>query len=654
VLDRLGIVTVEGLAHVSQQDLEQVQNCGRKTVHEIVSWANRHRVALNGEDQAHDGPVAMLSSIDSIEAMPIQMLLTVSDLGLSVRAARCLEKRGVVRIGDLVGLTEQELLALKNCGRRTVKEIKALLKGLSLSLGMKVPVWKTADVALLARRHSLALARIRERQFKNLYNIDSSRGLETEISSALRAVLKPRDLPKAELWIGLDLSTLPTLQDIGDVADVSRERIRQIIEKARARIELARLPMPRLGAAFRLLGGTLALTEPQAQHLLISEGVTERKVSMRGVLRAAEFFGIPSHLQHAKIGGGEFVGTAAALNAVRSAIRAGRHAVEHWGCSTIDDVCAQVSNATDETVTPEAARHAIETQPGFRWLDEESQWFWLDDVPRNRVLNKIDKILAVAPNVDLIDLRAGIARHYRMEGFAPPSRVLRALCEQIGDCDVVNGRTVVDTRPRDPTTELSDQERMMIEVFQRHGPALSYADAIRLCSDAGLNESTTSIYLANNPVLRRVTTGVYTLVGAAVTPGEIESVAKTVSRGRKRQVLQDHGWRPDGSGVWATYRISQGMLRSGVLGIPAGIAKYLHRQSYELHGADDASIGRVRIGGNSMWGFIPFFRRRGGDVGDFLRLTFSLNQPIARVEVAQEPFDDSVLDADEKSTTSGA
>jgi hypothetical protein len=55
-----------------------------------------------------------------------------------------------------------------------------------------------------------------------------------------------------------------------------------------------------------------------------------------------------------------------------------------------------------------------------------------------------------------------------------------------------------------------------------------------------------------------------------------------------------------------------------------------------------------------MWGFIPFFRRRGGDVGDFLRLTFSLNQPIARVEVAQEPFDDSVLDADEKSTTSGA
>ena len=210
----------------------------------------------------------------------------------------------------------------------------------------------------------------------------------------------------------------------------------------------------------------------------------------------------------------------------------------------------------------------------------------------------------------------------------------------------------------------------MIEVFQRHGPALSYADAIRLCSDAGLNESTTSIYLANNPVLRRVTTGVYTLVGAAVTPGEIESVAKTVSRGRKRQVLQDHGWRPDGRGVWATYRISQGMLRSGVLGIPAGIAKYLHRQSYELHGADDASIGRVRIGGNSMWGFIPFFRRRGGDVnrrtrhwheigrggdvGDFLRLTFSLNQPIARVEVAQEPFDDSVLDADEKSTTSGA
>ncbi|MBN2575500.1 MAG: hypothetical protein JXP73_13130 [Deltaproteobacteria bacterium] len=586
--------------------------------------------------------------------MPIELLLKVSDLGLSVRAAGCVEKLGVVRIGDLVGCVEHDLLGLKNCGRRTIKEITVLLTGLGLSLGMTVPVWKTADVALIARKHAGALARIRQRLFKDLYKIDSTRGVETEVSSALRAVLKPRDLPKVELWIGLDLGSLPTLQAIGDVADVSRERIRQIIEKAKARIELARLPMPRLNAAARLLGGASALTEPQAQYLLSAQGVTERKVSMRGLLRAAEFFGVPTQVRHAKIGGGEFFGTDAALGVCRSAIRAGRHAVEHWGCSTIDDVCAQVSNTSDGAAVSEAVRHALETQPGFRWLDEDTRWFWFEEVPRNRVLNKVDKILAVAPKVDLSDLRAGIARHYRMDGFAPPSRVLRALCEQIGDCDVVNGRTVVDKRPRDPTTELSDQECAMVEVFHRHGPALTYADAMRLCSDAGLNETTTGIYLANSPVLRRVTMGVYTLVGAAVTPGEIETVAKTVGRSRRKQVMQDHGWRPDGAGVWVTYRISQGILRSGVLGVPAGIRKCLDPQGYDLHGADEAKMGRVRIRGSSMWGFLPFFRRRGGDVGDFLRITFRLTEHIARIEVAQEPFDDSVPGADEKSTVSGA
>ena len=91
-----------------------------------------------------------------------------------------------------------------------------------------------------------------------------------------------------------------------------------------------------------------------------------------------------------------------------------------------------------------------------------------------------------SPQVDLAALRAGIARHSRMEGFSPPSRVLKALCEQLEDCEVLGGRIVVDKRPRS-ARELSKHERTMIEVFREHGPVLSYADARQRCIDAGLN-----------------------------------------------------------------------------------------------------------------------------------------------------------------------
>jgi hypothetical protein len=576
------------------------------------------------------------------------MLLKVSDLSLSVRARGCLKTLGIDRVGELVSYTARDLLQVQNCGRTTIKELKAALSTLGLSLAMAVPAWHVTNISDLARRRAAALKRVRHRRATALYAVDSSRGLDREIESALAAVLKDSVLPKVELWMGLDHADLPTLQEVGEVADVTRERIRQIVEKAKSKIAGADLKMPRLRTAVGLLEEASVLLESNAVSLIESQGLSKGKISTRGLVRAAEFFGVPTQLEHARIGGREFVGRPDALAAVKAALRASRRAIEHWGCSTVDDICAQLALAGSTSLPVEVVKDALMTQPGFRWLDEQTGWFWLADIPRNRVLNKIDKVLAIAPRVDLGALRAGIARHYRMEGFAPPTRVLRALCEQLDDCEVVDGTTVVDRRPRDPQAELSDQERAMVEVFRTHGPVLSYPEAVRHCLAAGLNEITTTIYLAGSPVLRRVVMGVYTLIGASVSPAQVDAVAKTVTRGRRSQIIQDFGWNANGASIWATYKISAGMLRSGVLGVPAGIRKYLDTGSYELRGSDESPIGRIGISDANMWGFLSFFRRRGGEAGDFLRVTFNLAERFAVVEVAEEPFEETVSPSAER------
>ncbi|MDR2455856.1 MAG: DNA-directed RNA polymerase subunit alpha [Deltaproteobacteria bacterium] len=63
---------------------------------------------------------------------------TVDELELSVRSANCLKNADIYYIGELVQKTEQEMLKTKNFGRKSLNEIKEVLTGLGLSLGVKV------------------------------------------------------------------------------------------------------------------------------------------------------------------------------------------------------------------------------------------------------------------------------------------------------------------------------------------------------------------------------------------------------------------------------------------------------------------------------------------------------------------------------------
>ncbi len=64
---------------------------------------------------------------------------TVDELELTVRASNCLRKADIKLIGELVQKTEAEMLATKNFGRKSLNEIKDVLKEMGLTLGMNIP-----------------------------------------------------------------------------------------------------------------------------------------------------------------------------------------------------------------------------------------------------------------------------------------------------------------------------------------------------------------------------------------------------------------------------------------------------------------------------------------------------------------------------------
>jgi hypothetical protein len=101
----------------------------------------------------------------------------------------------------------------------------------------------------------------------------------------------------------------------------------------------------------------------------------------------------------------------------------------------------------------------------------------------------------------------------------------------------------------------------------------------------------------------------------------------------KSKLIKDYGWTDDSS-LEVYYRLSKSIVSSGVVGVPAGIRQYIQGR-FTLKTADQTQIGTLVIKDTSGWGLGPFFRRRGGEPGDILRIRFDLKQKVAIVALGE-------------------
>ncbi len=94
-------------------------------------------IFVNIED---DDEIVEVSPADDVEREESVEKLgrSVDEMELSVRSYNCLKNANIRTIGELVQKSESEMLRTKNFGRRSLNEIKEILTGMGLSLGMKV------------------------------------------------------------------------------------------------------------------------------------------------------------------------------------------------------------------------------------------------------------------------------------------------------------------------------------------------------------------------------------------------------------------------------------------------------------------------------------------------------------------------------------
>jgi len=81
--------------------------------------------------------------------------------------------------------------------------------------------------------------------------------------------------------------------------------------------------------------------------------------------------------------------------------------------------------------------------------------------------------------------------------------------------------------------------------------------------------------------------------------------------------------------------LSEAMIRSGVVGVPAAMRRFLAGE-FSLKVEEGLSVGTLVVKESSAWGLGPFFRRRGGEEGDYLVILLDLSVREATIHIGDE------------------
>jgi len=84
------------------------------------------------------GPVVEKAEEQVDEELAKKLSIPIQELELSVRASNCLESAKVETVGQLVQMTDADLLKIRSFGKTSLREIKRKLADIGLSLGMKI------------------------------------------------------------------------------------------------------------------------------------------------------------------------------------------------------------------------------------------------------------------------------------------------------------------------------------------------------------------------------------------------------------------------------------------------------------------------------------------------------------------------------------
>jgi len=142
-LAKMQIITLGDLVQKTETELLSYKNFGETSLTEIKDVLNSKGLHLGMFDEETMDEVTrrVLAATRQAEQEAGQDIFKhdIDELELSVRARRCIDSAGVATIGELVAKDKDELLASRNFGRASLKEVREKLALHNLALRGETP-----------------------------------------------------------------------------------------------------------------------------------------------------------------------------------------------------------------------------------------------------------------------------------------------------------------------------------------------------------------------------------------------------------------------------------------------------------------------------------------------------------------------------------
>jgi sigma-70-like protein len=496
------------------------ENASFKAVVEILQVRLEHDVGVKGWDR-EDLASAVAWLIEAKETAVSEFL----EVGVRARVAALLA-RPAGKDGILVNQVLENF-------RRTVQT----------SLLSATNEWKMRLPAISG--HLTALVPLLERlaQGQRLSILD-------EISLFYHG-LSDRDRTFVVRYLGLDGQQGETLETLGAQAGVTRERVRQIVQRFIDRNSSLRPPLPICEATISVLKtaeGPLTLDRWSEE---LPEVLRPDSPSVLNALRTLERWGWLAENTWLRAGGFLLVVPGMGREELgreflRRVTPALRNAMALGAASV-----AQLSLALHEQ------RTAVESllRSSGRWEQADGDWFVLKESRGYLLPHVAEKMLAILGPLTVDQLRSGLRRYreskFRQRLEVPPRQILRRVLKAAGMRVSENG-DVVDLLEVPSYVKLNGGEAALVDVFRDNG-VLTVHEVVSTIRERGLSEALGRYLLTSSPLITRVTYGLYALRGRRVTHAEIEIAAGRLNEQSEPSLL-DQRFQVDGS-ILARYRL---------------------------------------------------------------------------------------------------
>jgi DNA-directed RNA polymerase subunit alpha len=107
----------------------------RKYINPFVQYCEVEEETVESETLTAESPMVVADNND----LAAKMAMSIEQLNLTVRSGNCLEANNIQTVGQLVSLSEAELMKIRSFGKTSLREVRQKLSDLGLSLGMGLP-----------------------------------------------------------------------------------------------------------------------------------------------------------------------------------------------------------------------------------------------------------------------------------------------------------------------------------------------------------------------------------------------------------------------------------------------------------------------------------------------------------------------------------